>query len=107
MAKAKALKTPKKLKPKSRNLILTEYKGATPEFKDAKLIKRILIEALMEDDLETFKDVLIAHLRAQPKSKLAAKAKIGRQTLYDLINEDLEFNPTLSTLTSILRSIAA
>ncbi len=76
-------------------------------FKDPKVIKEILIEALMEDDIETFKDVLIAHLRAQPKTKLASETQLGRQTLYDLISEDSEFNPTLSTLTSILKTIAA
>lgn len=76
-------------------------------FKDAKKIKAILIEALMEDDLETFKDVLIAHIRAMSKTQLSTKSKLGRQTLYDLIDEDKEFNPTLSTLGSILKAIAA
>ena len=61
----------------------------------------------MSNDLETFQDVLIAHLRTVSKSKLAAKTKIGRQTLYDLIDEKKEFNPTLSTLGSILKAIAA
>ena len=61
----------------------------------------------MEDDLETFKDVLIAHIRAISKTQLSTKSKLGRQTLYDLIDEDKEFNPTLSTLGSILKAIAA
>ena len=61
----------------------------------------------MQNDLETFQDVLIAHLRTVSKSKLAIKTKLGRQTLYDLINEDKEFNPTLSTLGSLLKAIAA
>ncbi len=76
-------------------------------FKDAKKIKTILIEALMEDDLETFRDVLIAHIRAMSKTQLSVKSKLGRQTLYDLIDEEKEFNPTLSTLGSILKAIAA
>jgi DNA-binding phage protein len=75
--------------------------------KDAKLVKEVLVEALMNNDLETFQDVLTAHIRTVSKSKLAAKSKIGRQTLYDLIDEEKEFNPTLSTLGSILKAIVA
>src|SRR6266704_1153515 len=71
--------------------------------KDAKLVKEVLVEALMNNDLETFQDVLTAHIRTVSKSKLAAKTKIGRQSLYDLIDEEEEFNPTLSTLGSILK----
>ncbi len=107
MAKTKTSEKPKSLKSKLKKVALKKHSTKNPDFKDAKVIKQILIEALMEDDIETFKDVLIAHLRAQPKTKLASEANIGRQTLYDLINDDLEFNPTLSTLTSILKSIAA
>lgn len=94
-------------KKKTSKTKLKRHETNSQDFKDAVLIKQVLIEALMEDDIETFKDVLIAHLRAQPKTQLASETQIGRQTLYDLINEDLEFNPTLSTLTSILKSIAA
>ncbi len=74
--------------------------------KDPKLVKEILVEALMTNDLDVFQDVLVAYLRTTSKSKLAAKTKLGRQTLYDLIDEKKEFNPTLSTLASILESIA-
>jgi DNA-binding phage protein len=107
MAKAKTSSKLKSLKPKSKKMALKKHDTNNPGFKDARLIKQVLIEALMEDDIETFKDVLIAHLRAQPKTKLASETSLGRQTLYDLINDDIEFNPTLSTLTSILKSIAA
>jgi DNA-binding phage protein len=74
--------------------------------KDPKLVKEILVEALMTNDLDVFQDVLVAYLRTTSKSKLSAKTKLGRQTLYDLIDEKKEFNPTLSTLASILKSIA-
>ena len=77
------------------------------EFNDPKIVKAILVDALMNDDLETFQDVLVAHLRATSKSKLSRKTKLGRQTLYDLIDETKEFNPTLTTLSSILKAIAA
>lgn len=80
---------------------------SSPQLKDAHLVKEVLVEALMNNDLETFQDVLIAHLRTVSKSKLATKTKLGRQTLYDLIDESKEFNPTLSTLGSLLKAIAA
>tara|TARA_Y100000590_G_scaffold458061_1_gene611989 strand:- start:179 stop:316 length:138 start_codon:yes stop_codon:yes gene_type:complete len=41
------------------------------------------------------------------KSKLAQKAGLGRQTLYDLIDPKKEFNPELSTITALFQIIAA
>lgn len=107
MPKTKTSGKLKKSETKSSKVALKKHKTDRSKFKDAKVIKKILIEALMNDDVETFKDVLIAHLRSQSKTKLASETSIGRQTLYDLINEDSEFNPTLSTLSSLLKSIAA
>ena len=86
---------------------LKKHDAFGSHLKDKTLVKEVLVEALMTNDLETFQDVLIAHLRAVSKSKLSAKTKLGRQTLYDLIDEKKDFNPTLSTLGSILKAIAA
>ena len=36
-------------------------------------------------DRETLKDVLIAQIRLENKAELVRKSKLGRQTLYDLI----------------------
>ena len=107
MGKAKTSGRLKKSSKASKRMVLTRLNTSDSRFQDAKLIKPILIEALMEDDLETFKDVLIAHLRSMSKTELANKTHLGRQTLYDLIDESKEFNPTLSTLGSILKAIAA
>lgn len=73
--------------------------------KNPKLVRKVLIEALMSNDLEVFQDVLVAYLRTVSKSRLATKCKLGRQTLYDLINEEKDFNPSLSTLGSILETL--
>ncbi len=107
MDKAKTSGKQKKSSRTSKKMVLMKHDTADAGFKDPKKIKTILIEALMEDDLETFRDVLIAHIRAMSKTQLSARSKLGRQTLYDLIDEDKEFNPTLSTLGSILKAIAA
>lgn len=74
---------------------------------DVQLIKRSVLQALVDGDLEAVRDLLIAHLRTVNKSKLAAKTKLGRQTIYDLIDMDKEFNPSVKTLTTILNNLAA
>ena len=85
---------------------LKAHETGSKRLRNRKLIKEILVEALLNDDLETFKDVLIAHLVAQPKSKLARDTGLGRQTLYDLIKPTGEFNPTLETLGALLKKVS-
>jgi DNA-binding phage protein len=92
---------------KSSRAVLKKYDVFGAHLKDPKLVKEVLVDALMANDMETFQDVLVAYLRTVSKSELAGKTKLGRQTLYDLINEEKEFNPTLSTLGSILEALAA
>ena len=107
MDKAKTSGKQRKSLRTSKKMVLMKHDTSHAGFGDAKKIKAILIQALMEDDLETFKDVLIAHIRAMSKTELSARSKLGRQTLYDLVDESKEFNPTLSTLGSILKAMAA
>jgi DNA-binding phage protein len=64
------------------------------------------MDALFQNDLDTFRDVLIAHLRSISKTDLAKKTGLGRRTLYDLI-ENETFDPRLSTISSLLSKIAA
>jgi len=59
------------------------------------------------NDLEAFQDVLIAYLRISAKAQLSRKTKIGRTTLYDLMDPDKPFNPTLETLGKIFEELAA
>jgi len=102
MAKAK---TSKKQKKSSRNT-LTKHEPDTKLLRNKQLITEVLIESLLQNDLDTFRDVLISHLRTLSKTELARKTGLGRQTLYDLI-EGKNFDPRLSTLSSILNKIAA
>jgi len=41
------------------------------------------------------------------KSEIAKIAGVGRRTLYDLMDEEKEFNPELSTVSAIIRALAA
>lgn len=43
----------------------------TSNLKNTKLVKQVLVDALMQNDMETFQDVLIAHLWTASKSGLA------------------------------------
>lgn len=55
---------------------LTKHEPNTKLLTDKKLIVEVLVESLLANDLETFRDVLIAHLRTLSKTDLAKK--IGR-----------------------------
>ncbi len=41
------------------------------------------------------------------KSKLAIETKLGRQTLYDLLDEEKPFNPGIKTLAPLLKTLEA
>ena len=95
-----------KISAKRRNssVKLTRYEPGE-KLKDPKTALETLLYCLTENDLESFQDVLIAHLRTVSKSKLAKETKLGRQTLYDLIDGTKTFNPTLSTLGPLFHSL--
>ncbi len=100
-------KISKKLKESSK-LTYREYVADIfPDLADKRKVREVLIEALTENDLETFQDVLIAYLRTSSKLTLARNLKMGRSTLYDLMDPNKPFNPTLETLGKIFQDLAA
>jgi DNA-binding phage protein len=107
MGKAKTLKKQKKYSVKSKAPILVVHDPFSSQLADPKLIKKAVLQALVDGDLEAVRDVLIAHLQTVNKSNLASKTKLGRQTLYDLMDSKKEFNPSIKTLSTILDNIAA
>lgn len=92
---------------RSKTLFLEIHDPYDKKLADVELIKRAVFQALVDGDTEAVRDLLIAHLRTVNKLKLAKKSKLGRQTIYDLINVDKEFNPSIKTLTTILNNLAA
>lgn len=102
MAKIKTSKKQKKLPIDS----LKEFKPSPKLLLDKKLIAEILVDAILKNDIETFRDVLIAHLRTLSKTELAKNTGLGRRTLYDLMDAE-SFDPRISTLSSLLSKIAA
>jgi len=106
MAKVETSKKQKRSSKKSGAVVLHPHKILDVEILDRETLKSILIEALIDGDIETLKDVLIAQIRTQNKAELVRRSKLGRQTLYDLIDGKREFNPTVKTLSSLLKAIA-
>ena len=107
MGKAKTSGKQKKSLTRLKAPLLKVHNPFDKQLADAELIKRSVLQALVDGDIEAVRDLLIAHLRTVNKSKLAAKTKLGRQTIYDLIDRDKEFNPSIKTLTTILDNLAA
>ena len=66
-----------------------------------------LLDCIKEDDLDSFRELLAAHLMTVNKMELAKKAGIGRRTIYDLIDPKKEFNPELHTISSLMKALAA
>ena len=66
--------------------------------KDSNVVTEALLDCIRTNDLESFRELLAAHLLTVNKMELAKKAGIGRRTLYDLIDTKKEFNPGLTTI---------
>lgn len=104
MGKAKTSKKQKK----SETKYLRVYDPLSgPELKNRKLVLEILLDCIDEDDIDTFREVLVAHLVVMSKTEAAKKTGLGRRTIYDLLDPKKKFNPELSTVFAVLRSIAA
>lgn len=77
------------------------------ELKDPELVAETLLECIKSGDLDSFRDVLVAHLATVNKLAVAKKAGIARRTLYDLLDPNKKFNPELSTVSAVIRALAA
>lgn len=60
------------------------------EIRNSRLVSEALLDCIKAGDVESFREVLVAHLMTANKSKLAKKAEIGVQTLYDLLDPEKE-----------------
>lgn len=107
MGKVKTSKKQKKSLKKSKQMAFVPHKFMDERYLKPEVLKAIMMDSLIEGDIETFKDVLISFIRVQNKSELTKKSKLGRQTIYDLINGKRKFNPTIETLCSLFKAIAA
>ena len=87
---------------------MTEHVPFTsPELKDPKIVSEALLECIRTGDTDAFRDVLTSYLMTANKVRLAKKAGIGRRTLYDILDPKKKFNPELSTVSAVIRALAA
>jgi DNA-binding phage protein len=100
-------KTSNEQKKSGKSLFVTHRSSHNKSLADKKLVKEILVDALTHNDIETFQDVLVSYLRTTSKLNLSKRTKIGRTTLYDLIDPEKPFNPTLETIGKIFEELAA
>lgn len=78
----------------------------TSSLRDPKEVIAALVECMVEKDIDSFREIVVAHLNTVSKSKFSKETKIGRRTIYDLMDESKPFNPSLTTVSSIFKSIA-
>lgn len=99
--------TSKKQKKSGTKSLKAHEPFTSKELKDPKLVIETLLDCIRTGDIESFREVLTAHLLTVNKSKMAQKTGLGRRTLYDLMDPKREFNPKLSTISAIIQSLAA
>lgn len=80
---------------------------ASKTLKNSKLVSEVLLDCIKTGDLDSFREVLVGHLLVSNKTKIAKTAGIGRRTLYDLLDPKKKFNPELSTISAVIRALAA
>ena len=75
--------------------------------KDSEIVIEILFDCIRTGDLDSFREILAAHLMTVNKTDLAKKAGIGRRTIYDIIDPSKNFNPELSTISALITALAS
>ncbi len=105
MASKETSKKQKKLVKKSSRNKVTEV-NPTAHFR--KLSKKKLHEALnaclLENDIESLQEILIAYIDSNNKVEIAEQLEISRTTIYQVYSED--WNPTIKTLARLLQAVA-
>ncbi|NDC22910.1 MAG: hypothetical protein EB078_05840, partial [Proteobacteria bacterium] len=105
--KMRKIGTLKKQKKSAMKSLKEHVPFTSKELKDPELVANTLLECVKSGDLDSFRDVLVAHLATVNKLAIAKKAGIGRRTLYDLLDPKKKFNPELSTVSAVIRALAA
>jgi DNA-binding phage protein len=89
------------LKLKSGVKVKTE--NSAVRLKDKEFIFRALWQCLIEQDIESFKEILSGHLEATNKQQLSKKARTSRRTLHRILSP--EGNPTLKSISKVISAM--
>ena len=105
MVKAKTSKKQKNLKKSSadnKSKLFGEQAKNRVKLMPLEDLLEVLVEALIENDPDSFKESLQAYLLIHNKSKIAKLAGISRDTLYEIVSPS--GNPTLTMLAKIINA---
>ena len=100
-------KISKKRRKSERKSLKTHTPFTSKELKNSELVIDTLFDCIKNQDLEAFREILISHLMTLNKAEISRKTGIGRRTLYDLMDPKKKFNPELTTLSSLIHTLAA
>jgi probable addiction module antidote protein len=107
-------RTSKKQKPSSVNRpefvtlksgVKTQAWHPTAELLDEGKLARALFEALKDEDIDSFKEILAAHLEAKVKTKEAKTHGLSERTMYEALSQ--KGNPSLKTIAKIVKMACA
>jgi probable addiction module antidote protein len=70
--------------------------------RDRDKIRRALTEAMEEGDMEAFREILSAHVKAVGVQNIIDRTHLTKSTIYSAIKEDA--NPTIETIFQILKT---
>ena len=77
--------------------------NSTSRLKNQELVFKAFWQCLIEQDIESLKDILKSHLEAVNKEEFAKKSKTSKRTLHRILSP--EGNPTLKNLSSVLHAL--
>jgi probable addiction module antidote protein len=77
----------------------------TKKIKNKSFISKALWQCMIDNDVESFKEILKAHLEMTNKVQLAEETGISRRTLYRMLSP--EGNPSLENVTKIIHKLCA
>lgn len=89
----------RKLKPGAK----IQKANSTSRLKDQELVFRAFWQCLIEQDIDSLKDILKSHLEAVNKEEFAKKSKTSIRTLHRILSP--EGNPTLKNISSVLHAL--
>ena len=77
--------------------------SSSSRLKDQELVFQAFWQCLVEQDIESFKEILRGHLEAVNKGQLAKKSKTSRRTLYRILSP--QGNPTLKNISNLIHAL--
>ena len=81
----------------------THRVSSSARLRDQELAFKAFWECLIDQDIDSFKEILRGHLEAVNKEQFAKKAKTSKRTLHRILSP--EGNPTLKNISSVIHAL--